>query len=101
MVDQQRRVGEQRAHLGALVVQHPQRVDPRAPFRVALVERQPGQELLQPLAVGGPGLGVAQRRELQPVAGEAQRLVALVGDGDDLGVQRRVVDADRLDPDLL
>ena len=100
VVDEQRRVGELGPDLGALVVEHAQRVELRAPAG-GLVEVEPGEVLAQQVAVGRAAVGVAQRGQLQPVAAQAERAEALVGHGDDLGVQRRVVDADRLDADLL
>src|SRR5690606_34124576 len=66
-----------------------------------LVEREAGEELPPHLPVRGAALGVAERGDLQPLAGQPQRPERLVGDGDHLGVEGRVVDADRLDADLL
>ena len=53
VVDHQRRVLELRLHLGALVVEHPQRVDLRAPAGV-LVQVELLQERDQQLAVLRP-----------------------------------------------
>ena len=72
-----------------------------ARWRVGLVEVETEQELLQQLPVLRPAGVVAERGDLQPEAVEPQRPEAGVGDGDHLGVQRGVVDADGLDADLL
>jgi hypothetical protein len=84
----------------ALVVEHPQRVELGAPAGV-LVEVETEEELLQQFPVLRPAGVVAQRGDLQPEAVEPQGAEAAVGDRDHLGVQRRVVDTDRLDADLL
>ena len=84
----------------ALVVEHPQRVDLGAPAGF-LVEVELEQEVLQQFPVLRAAAVVAQRRDLQPEPVETQRSETRVGDRDHLGVQRGVVDADRLDPDLL
>ncbi len=65
------------------------------------VEVELEQEVLQQLPVLRPAAVVAERRDLQPEPVEPQRAETGVGDGDHLGVQRRVVDADRLNADLL
>ena len=83
-----------------LVVEHPQRVDLGAPPGL-LVEVEPEQEVLQQLPVLRPAAVVAQRGDLQPEPVEPERPEPGVGDRDHLGVQRGVVDTDRLDPDLL
>ena len=85
---------------GPLVVEHPQRVDLGAPTGL-LVQVELEQELLQQFPVLRPAGVVAQRGDLQPEPVEPQRPEARVGHRDHLGVQRRIVDADRLDPDLL
>ena len=100
VVEQHRRVGRHRPHLGPLVVEHPQRVDLGAPAGF-LVEVERKQELLQQLPILRAAAVIAQRGDLQPEPVQAQRAEPGVGDGDHLGVQRRVVDADRLDADLL
>ena len=84
----------------ALVVKHPQRVDLGAPTSL-LVEVELEQEVLQQFPVLRTAGVVAQRRDLQPEPVEPQRAETGVGDGDHFGVQRRVVDSDRLDADLL
>ncbi len=84
----------------ALVVEHPQRVDLGSPARL-LVQRKAEQELLQQLSILRPARVVAQRGDLEPEPGQSEVPEARVGDGDDLGVERRVVDTDGLDPDLL
>ena len=66
-----------------------------------LVEIEPKEELLQQFPVLRAAALVPQRGDLQPEALQAQRAEAGVGDGDHLGVQSRIVDADRLHPDLL
>ena len=86
--------------LRALVVEHPQRVDLGASPGL-LVEVELEQEVLQQFPVLRPAGVVAQRGDLEPEPVESERAETGVGDGDHLGVQRRVVDADRLDPDLL
>src|SRR5690606_24600482 len=83
-----------------LVVEHPQRIELGAAAGL-LVQRQREEELLEQLAVAGTAGVVAERGDLEPEAVEAERAEARVGDRDDLGVQRRVVDADGLDADLL
>ena len=85
---------------GPLVVEHAQRVDLGAPPGV-LVQVEPEQELLQQLPVLRPAGVVAERGDLQPEPVEPERPEAGVGDGDHLGVQRGIVDPDRLDADLL
>ncbi len=100
VIEHHRRVGRHLAHLGALVVEHPQRVDLGASPGF-LVEVELEQEVLQQFPVLRPAAVVAQRGDLQPEPVESQRAETGVGDRDHLGVQRRVVDADRLDPDLL
>ena len=100
VVEHHRRVGGQLAHVRALVVEHPQRVE-RCALPGRLIEVEPEQELLQQLPVLRPAGVVAQRGDLQPEAVQSQRAETGVGDGDDLGVQGRVVDPDRLDADLL
>ena len=100
VVEQHRRVGRHRPHLGSFVVEHPQRVDLGAPSGL-LVEIELKQEVLQQFPVLRAAAVVAQRGDLQPEPVQAQRAETGVGDGDHLGVQRRVVDADRLDADLL
>ena len=83
-----------------LVVEHPQRVDLRAgPGGLVEVERE--QEVLQQFPVGRPAGVVAERGDLQPEPGQAQRPESGVGDRDHLGVQRGVVDTDRLHTHLL
>ena len=100
VVEQHRGIGRHRAHLGPLVVEHPQRVDLGAPSGV-LVEVELKQELLQQFPILRAAAVIAQRGDFQPEPVEAQRAETGVGDRDHLGVQRRVVDADRLDTDLL
>ena len=98
----QRRVGELRLHLGPLVVEHPQRVDLGPAPRCRLVEVEPAQELLQQRAVGRAAVR-GQPSELSSSAHPVrpERAEAGVGERDDLGVERRVVAADRLDADLV
>ena len=100
VVEHHRRVGRHRPDLRALVVEHPQRVDLGAPAGL-LVEVELKQELLQQFPILRAAAVVAQRGDLQPEPVQAQRAEPGVGDGDHLGVQRGVVDADRLDADLL
>jgi hypothetical protein len=59
VVEQHRRVGRQRAHLGTLVVEHPQRVDLGATLRLR-VKREPKQEVLQQFPIRGAAGLVAQ-----------------------------------------
>ena len=84
----------------AAAVEHAQRVDLGA-HPGGLVEIEPEQELLQRLSIARPALVVTQRGDLQPEPSQPESAIALVGDRDDLGVERRVVDTDRLDADLL
>ena len=100
VVDHQRRVDELRLHASALVVEHPQRVDLGAATGL-LVEVEAGEELLEQRAVGRPARGVAEGVESAAGTGSgpAPRKPASA-DGDHLGVERRVVDAERLDADL-
>ena len=95
MVDHQRGVVELRLHLGPLVVEHAQRVDLGAAAGV-LVQVELVQERHQQLAVLGPAGGVAQRGEQQLEVGQPEVAEALHAQRDHLGVQRRVVDAERL-----
>ena len=99
VVDHQRGVVQLGLHLGPLVVEHPQRVDLRAPPGV-LVEVQLRQELHEQLAVLRPAGGVAQRGQQQLEVGQPQVAEALHAERHHLGVQRRVVDAERLHVDL-
>ena len=100
VVEHHRRVGRHRPDFGTLVVEHPQRVDLGA-LAGLLVEVELKQELLQQFPVLRTAGVVAQRGDFQPEPVQAERAEAGVGDGDHLGVQRGVVDADRLDTDLL
>ena len=100
VVDHQRRAVELGADLGALVVEDPQRVDAGA-LAGGLVEVELLEEPGQLGAVRRPGRRVAEARDLQAVAAQAQRAEPGVGDGEHLRVEGRVVDADRLDADLL
>ena len=100
VVQHQRCRGRHLAHVRALVVEHPQRVDLGAAPGV-LVEVEAEQELLQQLPVLRPARLVAEGGDLQPEPVEPQRPETRVGDRDDLGVQRGIVDPDRLDADLL
>ncbi len=84
----------------AFVVEHPQRVDLGAPTGL-LVEVELEQKVLQQFPVLRPAAVVAQRRDLQPEAIEPQRAESGVGHRDHLGIQRGVVDTDRLHSDLL
>src|SRR4051794_32184147 len=99
VVDHQRGVVQLGLHLRALVVQHPQRVDLRAPPGV-LVQVQLLEEGDQQLAVLRPAGGVAQRGEQQLEVAQPQVAEPLHAQRDDLGVQRRVVDPQRLAVDL-
>src|SRR5258708_217829 len=65
VVEQHRRVGGYRAHLRALVVEHPQRVDPGAPAGL-LVEVEPKEELLQQFPLLQAAALVTQHGEVQP-----------------------------------
>ncbi len=100
MVEHQRCVGGHLADLGALVVEHAQRVDLGAAARL-LVEREREQELLQLLPVLRTAGLVAEGRDLEAESVESERPESCVGDRDDLGVERGIVDADRLHADLL
>ncbi|COW92039.1 Uncharacterised protein [Mycobacterium tuberculosis] len=100
MIQQHRRRRRHRTQFGSLVVEHPQRIDPCAPASV-LVEIESKQELLQQFPVLRTATLVSQGGDFQPEPVETQRAEPGVGNGDHLGVQRRVVDADRLHPDLL
>ena len=100
VVEQHRRVGRHGPHRGPLVVEHPQRIDLGAPAGL-VVEVEPKQELLQEFPVLRAAAVVAQRRDLEAEPVQPQRAEAGVGDGDHLGVQRRIVDTDRLHADLL
>ena len=84
----------------ALVVEHPQRVDPNASLGF-FVEVELEQKVLQQFPVLRPAAVVAQRRDLQPEPVEPQRAKTGVGHRDHLGVQRGVVNTDRLHSDLL
>ncbi len=100
-VGQQRRVGGGRAHLGPLVVEHPQRVELDAAVGLGVQTADArAQPLAQPGAVVGAVLGVAERGQVQHRLRQAERAVRLVGEGDELGVERRVVGAERLGADL-
>ena len=97
----QRGAGHHRDDFGTLVVQHAQRValDPAA--GVLVRQRQTAQEIPQLLGVLGPALRIAEARQqqfdpLQPDSSESMR-----AKGDDLRVQRRIVDPERLDIYLL
>ena len=100
MVEHQRRIRQQRLHVGPFVVQHPQRIE-RRPLSGRVIQRQVGEKGLQPLAVVGAVGGVAERGQFESVAGQADRAERLVTDGDHLGIQRGIVGTDGLDPDLL
>jgi hypothetical protein len=89
VVTQQRGVAQLLLDGLALVVQDAQRVDLRAAQRV-LVQVQAAQEVLQRRAVDGTALLVAQAVEQDPEVAQAQRAVGLVGQDDQLGVERRV-----------
>jgi len=100
MVDEQRRIGGQLPDLRALVVEDPQWIDFGARPR-GLIEGEAGQVLGQQGPVCGPVGRSPQGRQLQPVPGQSQPAVALVGNRDHLGVECRIIDADGLDADLL
>ena len=89
-----------RAHVGPLVVEHAQRVD-LDPLPGFLVQVELAQEVLQGRAVDGAAVLVAERVEQQRELGEAEGLVGVVGDRDRLGVDRRVLGADRLQVELV
>ncbi len=92
-------VGELGLHGLALVVQHAQRVDLGAAAGV-LVQVQAGQELDQRGAVDRAALLVAEAVEQQRVVRQPERAERVVGEDDQLGVQRRVLGADGLRADL-
>lgn len=100
MVEHDRRIGRHRAHLGTLVVEHPQWIDLGTPS-CFLVEIETEQELLQQFPILRTAGVVAERGDFQPEPVETQGTEPGVGNRDHLGVQCRVVDADRLDANLL
>ena len=100
VVDDVRRVRGLRADLGALVVQHPQRVD-LDPGPGVLVQVEPAQEVLQRGPVHRPAVPVAQAVQQQGELGQAEGAVGVVGGGDRLHVDRRVLGADRLEVELV
>ena len=71
MIKHHGRVGGHLAHLRALVIEHPQRVDLRAPARF-FVEVELEQEVLQQFPILRATRVVAQRRDLQPEPVEAE-----------------------------
>ena len=100
VIQHQRCVGGQFAYLRPFVIKHPKRVEGCA-CPGGLVEFEAKQELLQQLPVLCPTGVIPERGDLQSKAVQAQRAETGIGDRDDLGVQGRVVDTDRLDADLL
>ncbi len=99
VVAQARGVGQLGLHGLALVVQHAQRVDLGAAAGL-LVQVETGQELDQRGAVDRAALLVAEAVDQQAVVAQAERAEGVVGQDDQLGVQRRVLRADRLGADL-
>ncbi len=99
VVAQHRGADELGLHGLALVVEDAQRVDLRAAAGV-LVEVQAGQELDQGGTVDRAAPLVAEAVEQQRVVAQAERPEGVVGEDDQLGVQRRVLRADRLGADL-
>ena len=95
------RVGERRLHVRVLHVEDTQRrrrsLLARLGVQLVLVLVEPG---VQALEVGGAALAVADRVELEAVAGRAEPAQELVVELDDLGVERGIVGADRLDREL-
>lgn len=100
VIEQHRRVGRHRPHLGPFVVEDAQWIQPSAPPGF-FVEVETEQEVLQQFPVLRTAAVVAQRGDLQAEPVQPQRAEPGVGDGDHLGVQRRVVHPDRLHTDLL
>ncbi len=86
-------------HVLALVVEHAQRVD-LDPATGVLVQVQVAQEGLEGVPVGGAALLVAERVQQQAEVLQAERLVGVDGQDDQLGVQGRVLGADGLGTDL-
>ncbi len=95
VVAQERRADQLLLHGLALVVEDAQRVDLGAAQGV-LVEVEPAQEVLEGLPVDGAALLVAERVQQDAEVPQAERAVGLVGEDDQLGVERRVLGADRL-----
>ena len=100
IVQQQRCACSGLLDLRPLVVENAQRVD-LCPLARGLIQVEAEQELLQRLPIAGPGLVVAERGDLQPESRQTQPPIPLVGDRDPLGIERRIVHADGLHPDLL
>ncbi len=96
----QRRPFELGLHLGPLVVEDAQRVDLDAGAG-GLVEVEGAQEVLQRGPVDRAALGAAEGVQQQGQPLETQLLVPVPRDGDRLGVDQRVVAADRLQVDLV
>src|SRR5699024_3788420 len=87
-------------HLRTLVIEHPQRVDLGAAAGL-LIQGQVEEEILELLAVGGTAVAIPQAGQLEAETGQAQGPVAAVGQGDDLGIQGRIINTDGLHTDLL
>ena len=92
---------EQRPRPLALDVEDAQRARPqllpRLLVQLVLVLLEPGG---QPLDVRGPAVAAADRVQLQPVGRDPEPAEQRVVELDDLGVDRRIVRADRLDREL-
>ena len=100
-VEQSRRVRHHRARPGVVGVEGAQRVqlDPLAHVVGQLVLART-QVVLQLVAVRGAGGGRPERPQPQPQPADRQRVEQLGEQQDRLGVERRVVGAQRLETDL-
>ncbi len=100
MVEHHRGISRHRLDLGTLVVKHPQRVDLGALTRF-LIKIEVKQEVLQQFPVLRSAGVITQRGDFQAEPIETERTETRVGNGDHLGIQRRVVHADGFHTDLL
>jgi hypothetical protein len=87
-------------HLVTLVVQHAKRIE-AGPLTGCLVQVAGIQVCREDIAVARAALCATQTREVKSVLTKPESLEALIGERDDLGIERRIVTSDSFQSHLL